>query len=111
MTPFLGGAGLIISWVAFWGVCPKEGPDIGGFGSNALTQLGLKGLTYDLVACGAIPSTRTLSDLKRLGASRVAAICLTTWIRGHAEVWHSGRTGFKTGQSASALLPQLRSDT
>ena len=81
-TLFLGVAGLIISWVAFGEYALEEGPDIVGFWSNALTQLGLKGLTYDLVACGAILSIWALGDIKRLGASRVAAICLTTWILG-----------------------------
>ena len=95
---------------SFWGVW-EEGPDIVGFWSNALTQLGLKGLTYDLVACGAILGIWALGDIKRLGASRVAAICLTTWILGYAEVSHSGRSGFKNPLSASAPLPQLRFDT
>lgn len=82
ITVFLGLAGLIISWVAFGEYALESGPDFVGFWSNALTELGLKGLTYDLVACGAILSVWALGDIKRLGMKRVAAICLTTWILG-----------------------------
>ena len=81
-TLFSGMAGLIISWVAFGEYALKEGPDIVSFWRKALTQPGLRGLAYDLIACGAILSIWALNDIKRLGASRVAAICLTTWILG-----------------------------
>ena len=82
LTVITGTLGLIISWAAFTEYALQSGPDLLSFWSDALTRLGLKGLTYDLIACGAILSVWAIGAHKRIGWLKVASICLTTWFLG-----------------------------
>jgi len=82
LTILTGTLGLIVSWVAFTEYALHSGPDLLAFWSEALTQLGLKGLTYDLIACGAILSVWAIGAHKRIGWLKVTSICLTTWFLG-----------------------------
>ena len=54
LNVLIGGLGLLASWVAFTKYALEFGPDLVGFWSTALTSTGHSGLTYDLVACGAM---------------------------------------------------------
>ena len=78
----IGGLGLIISWIAFTNYILEYGPDLLGFWNTALTSTGQSGLTYDLIACGAILTFWTLASCDELGWRKVIAICLMTWILG-----------------------------
>lgn len=82
VTLALGVLGLLISWIAFAEYAVKHGPDLSTFWFDALTTFGLKGLTYDLIASGAIVTVWALAHYHSLGITRVAAICLTTWVLG-----------------------------
>ena len=82
LTVIIGTLGLIISWIAFIDYTLHAGPDLLSFWTDALTRLGLRGLTYDLIACGAVLSVWAIGAHKRIGWLKVASICLTTWFLG-----------------------------
>jgi hypothetical protein len=81
----VGGAGLLISWVIFFDWIAAHGASLasgGAFWSVALTQQGISGLTWDLIASGVITCAFAWRRRASLGGRGVALVICLTWTLG-----------------------------
>ncbi len=78
----LGGLGMLVSWAFFADWIMTHGSDFLGFWTLALTQEGIAGMTWDLVASGAMVTVLVWHHRQTLGWSGTIAVCLSTWFIG-----------------------------
>ncbi len=77
-----GLGGLAVSWFFFGMWFAEHGLDFGRFWTVALYSGESAGLVWDLVASGALVSVIALYRRATLGAGRVAAVLVTTFVLG-----------------------------